>query len=54
VSDLTVRIKAIDEASPKIRRLQRRLWWMQYGPVVAQAAVAALAIASFVLGRVTA
>ena len=53
-SDMTVTIRAIDEATPVIKRIQRRLWWIQYGSLVTGVAVTLLAIATFILGRLTA
>ena len=29
--DLTVRIRVIDEATPVLRKISRRLWWMRHG-----------------------
>lgn len=33
-SDLTITIRAIDEATPVLRRLRAELWWLQHGGVV--------------------
>lgn len=32
--NLTVTIRAIDEATPVLRRLRVELWWLQHGGVV--------------------
>ena len=54
VDDLTITIRAKDEVTPVLRRLQRRLWWHRWGPAVAHVLIWLLAIVSFTLGRITA
>lgn len=58
VSDLTVRIRAVDEVSPTLRRLGRQLWWMRYGGMVLSGLVVTvlvlLTFLAFVLGRLSA
>lgn len=55
--DMTITISAVDKASP-VRRISRRLWWMQYGGFVTTGLVVALviatAVAAFLLGRISA
>lgn len=54
VSDMVVRVSLIDEATPALKRLQRRLWWYQHGEALMRAVTVLLAIGAFLLGRVTA
>ena len=55
---MTVTITAVDKVSPTIRRIGRRLWWMQYGAWVTVGLVGAVILlsdaAAFLLGRLTA
>lgn len=51
---ITVRIKAKDEVTPVLRRIQRRLWWMEHGEDVMRMVTALLVVAAFILGRLTA
>lgn len=52
--DITVTIRVKDEATPTLRRIARRLWWMQYGPLMLHILIGLLAIVAFILGRITA
>ena len=58
ISDLKITLRAVDRVSPVIRRISRRLWWMQYGGAVLFATslllMAFVTALAFVLGRVTA
>jgi hypothetical protein len=53
VNDLTIRIRAVDGATPVLKRVRRRLWWMQYGDAVVVLLAAAIAVGSYILGRLT-
>ena len=50
--DITVTLTAVDRVSPVLKRIGRRLWWMQYGGLVTTLLVAALVVAVGVLGFV--
>jgi uncharacterized protein involved in exopolysaccharide biosynthesis len=56
--DISVTVRAIDKASPVLRRISRQLWWFQYGGAVLFATVGLLMVLvmalAFALGRVTA
>jgi hypothetical protein len=56
--DITVTLTAVDRVSPVLRRIGRRLWWMQYGGFVTTGLVIAVvifaSIAAFLLGRLSA
>lgn len=49
-SDVTVRIRAIDEATPVLKRLQYRLWWYQWSPTVVMALAVVALVLAFCLG----
>jgi hypothetical protein len=55
IEDMTVTLRAVDKVSPTLRRIGRRLWWMQYGGFVTTALVIAVFVfgwvAAFLLGR---
>ena len=53
-AEITVTVRAIDLATPVLKRIQRRLWWMQHGEGVMRAVTVLLVAAAFVLGRITA
>jgi hypothetical protein len=57
-NDLTVTIRAVDEASPVLSRLSRRLWWFQYGGGILFGTsvflMVLVIVLTFVLGRLTA
>jgi hypothetical protein len=53
--NVKVTIRAVDKVSPVLKRIGRRLWWMQYGGFVTTGLVVAVvvltAIAAFLRGR---
>ena len=55
--DITVTIRAIDKASPVLRRVKWMLWWYQYGGIVVGGLLGAVlvlvAVLAFILGRLT-
>lgn len=52
-SDLTVTIRAIDEATPVIKRVRRQLWWYEHGEGVMRAVTVLLVMSAFILGRLS-
>lgn len=58
ISDVKVTITAVDHVSPVLRRIGRRLWWMQYGGWVTTTLVVAVIVLTFIcgflLGRISA
>ena len=54
IGDVVVTIRAKDEVSPVLRELNRRLWWYRWGPMVLRVLFWLVAVASFLLGRITA
>lgn len=56
IGDVKITLRAVDKVSPVIRRINRRLWWMQYGGMVLFAVCVLLMVVvaalAFTLGRI--
>lgn len=49
--DTQIRISAVDEVTPVLKGIQRRIFWWHYGPVIASSVLAAVAlVVGFVAG----
>ena len=52
--DVTVTLRLDDQVTPALKRIERRLWWMEHGEDVMRAVTALLILMAFILGRLTA
>ena len=51
--DMTITLRLNDEVTPKLKAIQRRVWWMEHGEDVMRAITALLVVSAFILGRIT-